>query len=213
MPTYGLALLQALKDYDRRSRIDRSQKAHEYAEGLLQKALSSGSHDEVDTTEGQQAVRAHQGASTHQQDLPAEEEEDQAEHQQQSPGALPEQQEPPKEKEDKAEHQQQSPGAPPEQQEPPEPGEAVGVVERNSTVTSPKVWIGRCLKVDGDEIVITPFKEVGRNLYIFHVGGGKKRIPLKYTVNPIDFTHRPSDNTYELRTTKTEIHLCLSPSL
>ena len=59
-PTYGLPLLQALRDYDRRSRIDRSQKAHEYAEGLLQKALSIGSHDEADTTEGQQAVRVQQ---------------------------------------------------------------------------------------------------------------------------------------------------------
>ena len=58
--TYCLPLLQALRDYDRRSRIDRSQKAHEYAEGLLQKALSLGSHDEADTTEGQQAVRVQQ---------------------------------------------------------------------------------------------------------------------------------------------------------
>ena len=52
MPTYGLALLQGLGDYDRRSRIDCSQKAHKYAKGLVKKALSSGSHDEVDTTEG-----------------------------------------------------------------------------------------------------------------------------------------------------------------
>ena len=76
MPTYGLALLQALRDYDRRSRNDCSQKAHKYAEGLVQKALSSGSHDEMDTTEGQQALRVQQGVPTHQQDWPEEEEEE-----------------------------------------------------------------------------------------------------------------------------------------
>ena len=74
MPTYGLALLQGFGDYERRSRIDCSQKAHKYAEGLVKKALSSGSHDEVDTTEGQQALRVQQGVPTHQQDRPEEEE-------------------------------------------------------------------------------------------------------------------------------------------
>ena len=44
---------------------------------------------------------------------------------------------------------------PPKKHKPPEPGEGVGIVKPNYTVTRPKVWIGRCLKVDEDEIVVT----------------------------------------------------------
>lgn len=58
----------------------------------------------------------------------------------------------------------------------------MAVVETDSTVTSSHVWIGRCLKADGDEIVI-PFKEVGQDVFIFLVGGGRKRIPLKHIVS------------------------------
>ena len=59
----------------------------------------------------------------------------------------------------------------------------------NNTSPNPKVWIGQCVNVDGDEIVVTPFKEVDSSLYICHCGEGKKRIPIKDTVSPIDFVH------------------------
>ena len=52
-----------------------------------------------------------------------------------------------------------------------------------------------------------------RDVFIFQVGGKRQRAHLRDVVSPIDLTHSASDNTYRLRTTRTEIHLCLSPVL
>ena len=268
---YGLCPLKALRDYDRRTRIDRSQKAHEYAEGLLRTVLDGSSSSSSTTTttshEGHHLPREHPlnsqspGAPPHRQEPPNE---DTTLHQeppraaatqhQESPSiaavqhqqppraaatqhhespsiAAVQHQEPPRAAATQhqespsiaaVQHQeppraaatqhQESPSiAAVQHQQPPEVGEAVAVVQPDSTATSPKVWLARCLKVDGNEIIVIPFREVGRGVFIFHVGGGRQRIPLKTTISPIDFVHCPDDNTYRLRTSKTEIHLCMSP--
>ena len=44
-PICGLSPLQALQDYNRRTRIDRNQQAHLYTEGLLQKVLNTSGRD------------------------------------------------------------------------------------------------------------------------------------------------------------------------
>lgn len=183
-------ILQALNDYDRRSRTDRTQKAHQYAQELLQDVLGAregGSRREQPPAVGQHVTL-----------------------QQQSQGGLQ------VTEQELLEHGAQhrnSPGHPAAGQEPPEVGEAVAVVQADSTVTSPKLWIGRCVKVEGEQVVVTPFSEIATNSYVLKVGGGKQRVPLRDLVYPIDFVHCCSANTYQLRTKKTQIHLCLSPLL
>ena len=82
------------------------------------------------------------------------------------------------------------------QLEPPEVGEAVAVVEKDSTVARPCIWVGRCLCVDGDQVIITPFKEISRD--VFQAGGKRERAHLRDVVSPIDLTHSAIDNTYRL---------------
>ena len=50
-PIHGLSPRQALQDYDRRTKIDRNQEAHLYAEGLLQKVLNTSGLDPPTTQE------------------------------------------------------------------------------------------------------------------------------------------------------------------
>lgn len=100
-----------------------------------------------------------------------------------------------------------------EVKEPPEAGEPIAIIKPGSTVTSPKLWIGRCVKIEGEVVVVTPFTEIAQDTYVFKVGGGRQKVPLSQTVYPIDFVHRPGENDYQLRTKKTEIHLCLTPLL
>ena len=307
-PIHGLSPLQALQDYDRRTRLDRNRQAHLYAEGLLQKVLDTSGRDSPMTqeeppegatrnqqsptppmtqleppegatrnqqsptppmtqleppkgaTRNQQsptppmtqleppegATRNQQspippmtqleppkGATRNQQSptppMTQEETPEGATHYQQPPippmtqeetpeGATPYQQSPgsPMTQEEPPEgttRNQQSLNLPMTQLEPPEVGEAVAVVEKDSTVTRPCIWVGRCLRVDGDQVIIAPFKEISRDVFIFQVGGKRQRVHLRDVVSPIDLTHSASDNTYRLRTTRTEIHLCLSPVL
>ena len=222
---HGPCLLQALKDYDRRTRMDRSQKAHKHAEGLLQKALSSsggGSHEEGNTLsqgDGGREVPQLDDAMQHQQSLPLpttrqEPAEAGGATQHQQSLQLPTTRLEPAEAGGVTQHQhQQSLQLPTTRLEPPEVGENVAVVKADSTVTSPHIWVGRCLKVDGDHIIVAPFQEVGQNLYVFRVGKGREKVLVRDIVSPIDFVHCSTDNTYRLRTSKTEIHLCWSPLL
>ena len=285
-PIHALSPLQALQDYDRRTRIDRNQQAHLYAEGLLQKVLNTSGGDPPMTQEEppEGATRNQQsptppmtqeeppeGATHNQQSLnsPVTQEElpEGATRNQQSPTPPMTQEDPPEgatlnqqslnspvTQEDPPEGatrnqlslnspmtrdppegatrnqlslnspmtqdppegatcNQQSLNSPMTQLEPPEVGEAVAVVEKDSTVARPRIWIGRCLRIDGDHVVITPFKEISRDVFIFQVGGKRQRAHLRDVVSPIDLTHSATDNTYRLRTTRTEIHLCLSPVL
>ena len=229
--------------------MDRSQKAHEYAGALVQKALtqtcsesgtqggmSSNGTDDIgelpqanDATHHQQSLHLptaeHKepetgGATQHQepQQLPT------AQHkepevggatQHQEPQQLPTAQHKEPEVGGATQHQepQQLPTAQHEELQEPEVGESVAVVEPDSTVTRPRIWVGRCLRVDGDYIITAPFQEISPCIYAFRVGKGREKIHLKDVVSPIDLVHSSTDNTYRLRTPKTEIHLFHSPQL
>ena len=206
---HGPCPLQALSDYDRRTRIDRSQKAHQYAEGLVQEALAtSGSDSQADNaTQHQQSPQLPPATSNKEPEVGG------ATQHQQSPQLPPATSNKEPEVGGATQHQQ-SPQLPPAtSNDEPGVGESVAVVTEDSTVTRPHIWVGQCLKVEGDHAIVAPYQEIGQSVYAFRVGKGREKVPLRDIVSPIDLVHNATDNTYRLRTTKTEVHLCRSPLL
>ena len=200
-PSIG-STLQALQDYDRRTRLDRNQRGHKYAEDILKQALSGtplGAAAQCPTGDGKggedgttEASECRKGAvpppsSPHRPSLES------------APGpSATATAEPPV----------------PDEEEPPEPGEVVAVVRADSTVTAPHITFGRVIKVDREHALISTFQEVSKNNFVFRIGvGSKERVRLMDIVTPIDMVYLPTNNTYNLRTAKTDIHLSKSPLL
>lgn len=195
-------MLQALQDYDRRTRLERNQRGHKYAEDILKKALSgtplgaaaqSPAGDSKGGEEGTtEASMGHEQAVSPSSSPPLPFLEG-------APGrnviAAPE---PPLLDEDA----------------PPEEGEVVAVVHADSTVTAPSITFGRVIKVDREQVLIGTFQEVAKNTFTYRIGvGSKEKVQLMDIVTPIDMVYNATSNTYSLRTGKTAIHLSKSPQL
>ena len=193
-----VSILQALQDYDRRTRLDRNQRGHKYAEDMLKQALSGtplGDAAQCPAGDGQgrEDDRGHKGAVLPPSTSPLPSLESA-----QGPRAIG----------------TAGPADPDEEEEepPPEAGEVVAVVHDDSTVTDPRITFGRVIKVDRDHALISTFKEVSKNTFVFKIGvGSRERVRLMDIVTPIDMVYTQGNNTYSLRTTKTDIHLSKSP--
>ena len=112
-----------MQDYDRRTRLDRNQQGHKYAEEMLRQALSGtplGATAQCPTGEGQGGEDGDKG---HKEAVPL-------------PPSPPL-------------ATLESAHGPDEEEEPPEAGEVVAVVRGNSTAADPKITFGRVLKVVG----------------------------------------------------------------
>lgn len=196
-PTINIILfpyiLQALQDYDRRTRLDRSQRGHKHAEDMLKQALSG----------------TPLGAATQRPAGDGQGREDK--------GAVPPPSSSPLPSLESA-HGPRPIGtaepADPDEEEPLEAGEVVAVVRGDSTVTAPHITFGRVIKVDREHALISTFEEVSKNVYAFKIGvGSRERVRLVDIVTPIDMVYNESNNSYHLRTPKTGIHLSKSPLL
>ena len=182
-----VSILQALQDYDRRTRLDRNQQGHKYAEEVLKQALSGtplGATAQCPTGDGQ---GGEDGVNGHNK-------------------AVPPPPSPPLPALESAHGPDDD-----EEEEPPEAGEVVAIIGNNSTATAPQITFGRVIKVvDRDYAIISTFEEVSNNTFAFKIGA-KERVRLKEIVTPIDMVYQPSKNTYSLRTPKTDIHLSRRP--
>ena len=193
---YVVSIPQALQDYDRRTRLDRTQRGHQYAEDMLKEALSGtplGAAAQCPTGDGSggEDDKANKGAVLPPSSPPLPSLES-------APGPIATTQ----------------PADPDEAEDPPEAGEVVAVVHADSTVTAPHVTFGRVIKVDRELALISTFQEVSRNTFRFRIGvGSKERVRLRDIVTPIDMVYIQSNNTYSLRTAKTDIHLSKVPLL
>lgn len=186
-------LTQALREYDKRTRLDKIRRGHEYAEDLLKRVLSS-----TDCSLGTAAQPPLRGA-THQD----EDDTGTAVSSPPSPPLVPCPEDAP------------GPSAiePEAQEEPPQPGEVVAVVHADSTVTAPHITFGRVIRSDDcDHVILSSFHKVARNTYAFKVGA-KERAKVTHCVSPVDMVYMPTNNTYSLRTTTTAIHLSKFPAL
>ena len=180
------SILQALQDYDRRTRLDRNQQGHKYAEEMLRQALSGtplGATAQCPTGEGQGGEDGDKG---HKEAVPL-------------PPSPP------------LATLESAHGPDEEEEEPPEAGEVVAVVRGNSTAADPKITFGRVLKVvDREYAIICAFEEVSKDTFAFKIGA-KERVRVKEIVTPIDMVYQPTTNTYSLRTLKTDIHSSRRP--
>ena len=194
-----VSILQALQDYDRRTRLDRIQSGHRHAEDMVKQALSGmplGATTLCPAGDGQgrEDDKGHEGAVPPPSSSPLPSLE--SAHGPRAIGTA-------------------EPADPDEEEDPsPEAGEVVAVVRADSTVTAPKITFGRVITVDRERALISTFQEVSKNVFAFKIGvGSKERVRLMDIVTPIDMVYMESSNSYYLRTAKTEIHLNKSPLL
>ena len=69
-------------------------------------------------------------------------------------------------------------------------------VDGDQVIITPFKEISRDVFQAGDQVIITPFKEISRD--VFQAGGKRQRAHLRDVVSPIDLTHSAIDNTYRL---------------
>lgn len=81
-----------------------------------------------------------------------------------------------------------------------------------STVTHPKIEIGKVIRIDREKtrLKYLLFSHMGGNKYRCEVGTVRKAT-VDQCVHPVDLHYNPDDNTYQLRCTLTEIHLNKNP--
>lgn len=91
-------------------------------------------------------------------------------------------------------------------------GDVVAIVLPGSTVTKPSIEIGKVMRIDRDKTRLRYLllSNIGGNKYHCQVGQVKKATADQW-VYPVDCNYIPQDNTYQLLSTPTEIHLSKHP--
>lgn len=93
-------------------------------------------------------------------------------------------------------------------------GDIVAIVLPDSTVTKPNIEVGKVMRIDKDKARLRYLllSHIGGNKYHCELGQVRKATSDQY-VYPVDFNYIPQENTYQLLSTPTEIHLSKHPHI
>ena len=91
-------------------------------------------------------------------------------------------------------------------------GDIVAIVMPGSTVTEPNIEVGKVQRLSKDKSRLRYLRmsHIGGNRYHCEVGQVRKATSDQW-IYPVDCHYSPSDNTYHLRSTPTELHLSKHP--
>ena len=91
-------------------------------------------------------------------------------------------------------------------------GDIVAIVMPGSTVTEPNIEVGKVQRLSKDKSMLRYLRmsHIGGNRYHCEVGQVRKATSDQW-IYPVDCHYSPSDNTYHLRSTPTELHLSKHP--